>query len=805
MENTNKKINPLFTKENAEAIYVPDIVRQDLCTIIEEKLKKAGFYYRLAYRVKKPDSIVDKMILRNYGARCSKYEHRKLQDLIGVRIILYFDDDMAIVRKLIDSLFSEPGMWETTEANVYEFRAMKINGTFKLPTYLSKMIVNPELKDYVDDTFELQVRTNAFEGWHEIEHDLHYKGSAFNDKNETLSRRMNSILATLELCDDSLVKLIEDLGHQHYKDRNWEDMIRCHCRIKFSSEPLMSEIIDCFDADTDLAKLFFKSNRAALIENLWNRNSDVEVNHNVNEAVRILNELGPQDERVFEIFANRKKKIPSQKRKKFEPFKPLGRFPVFASGVVINNDEMTTEEAFDKSVGYIYSWVKNRMGEVFTDLPEEPASYDDEVPGYRILLKYDKEKRFFSEMTTHPDSNEANRIWISNASVEEQDGKLIFIVTNKFAEPVEKYRDPEIGLFSRPAFYGEIADNIGIYDVEKMRESAVIVEKDMLNELYDLLYSGRRHFPVIVFMVTDKSWADKFDIDYFAFLVGYYAHIRVIKDDELKSAFAKEYKLKDEQYHDCVMVFNPGEAPIISYKKDILETSYEVIKFDTKKYWNENGCRAFRRRLISDIREKIVENVDENVYLNGNSFKLAQVSEEWDICNENGEPTGFIIERADAMELGEGMFHKVVSIYCITPDEKILITQRSIAKSHPHRWEVTCGSVLAGESEREGAVRELKEETGLSITEKDLIPMYKYTDKKRHCVYYGYMIRVESDDIPIELEPDETDSYKFMPLDDFFEFAATDDFARSESERLEHFKNEIRGTIKDNIRDTNTK
>ena len=192
---------------------------------------------------------------------------------------------------------------------------------------------------------------------------------------------------------------------------------------------------------------------------------------------------------------------------------------------------------------------------------------------------------------------------------------------------------------------------------------------------------------------------------------------------------------------------------------------------------------------------KIVENVDENVYLYGNSLKLAQVSEEWDICNEEGCPTGEIIERADAMELGEGMYHKVVSIYCITPDEKILITQRSIAKSHPHRWEVTCGSVLAGESERQGAVRELKEETGLEITEDELIPLYKYTDKKRHCVYYGYMIPVESADIPIVLEPDETDSYKFMPLEEFYEFAKTDDFARSESERLERFRGDIEQTV----------
>ena len=187
--------------------------------------------------------------------------------------------------------------------------------------------------------------------------------------------------------------------------------------------------------------------------------------------------------------------------------------------------------------------------------------------------------------------------------------------------------------------------------------------------------------------------------------------------------------------------------------------------------------------------------MDENVYLNGNSLKLAQVSEEWDICDEEGCPTGFIIERADAKELGDGMFHKVVSIYCITPDKKILITQRSIAKSHPHRWEVTCGSVLAGESEREGAVRELKEETGLIISEDDLLPLYKYTDCKRHCVYYGYMISVESADIPIILEPDETDSYKFIPLDEFYKFAMTDDFARSESERLGLFMDTIKEKI----------
>ena len=49
------EVNELFTKENVEKIYVPDIVKDDLLSIIEEKLKKAGFYYRVAYRAKAPD------------------------------------------------------------------------------------------------------------------------------------------------------------------------------------------------------------------------------------------------------------------------------------------------------------------------------------------------------------------------------------------------------------------------------------------------------------------------------------------------------------------------------------------------------------------------------------------------------------------------------------------------------------------------------------------------------------------------------------------------------------------------------
>ena len=790
-----EEINPLFTKENVDAIFVPNMLKEDLCSILEEKLKKAGFYYRVAYRVKSPDSILSKMIRRNYGAKGSDYENKKLQDLVGIRIMLYFDDDMAILRSLLDSLFSEPGEWETTETTAYEFHAMKINGTFKMPAYLSDMIVNPMLGDYVDDTFEIQVRTNAFEGWHEVEHDLHYKGSAFDVSNETLARRMNSILATLELCDDSIVKLLEDLGHQHYKDKNWEDMIRCHFRVKLMSESLWPEIIGCFNDNNELAKTFFKFSRSKIMEYLWKKTAEND-DHTVNMLIKAINEVGPRDERLFEIFAeNSVKKSNANKRKKFEPFKPLGKFPVFVSNVDIVNDKGDIEESFDKASSYIYSWVKSRLHEVFPDLPENVSSYDNDVPGYRIMLNYDRDKLFFSEMTTHPDSNVANRLWISNAKIEGKNGKLKFSVTNHFAEPLEKYRNPENGLFSRPNFYGEIADNIGIVDVDRLKEGIRYINEDNIDDLYDLIYSGRRRFPVIVFMVTDKSWADKFDIDFFAFLVGYYAHVRVIEDEDVQKAFAKECDMDENFYGDSITVFYPGEPSVTSYKRDILETSFEVIKYETKKYWNEKGCSAFRRQLIAQIREKMVEKQQPEVGYIETPDRPSENTEIWDICDRDGINIGKTMDRADAKTLKGNFFHKVISVYTISKDEKILVTRRSVAKSHPHRWEVTCGSILSGEGVEEGAVRELFEETGLKREAGELIPVYTHVDDKRHCIYYGFLNLVDSSDIDIKLMPEEIDQYKFMSKDEFYDFIRSSSFVRSESERFSIYEENIRSGI----------
>lgn len=601
----------LFCKKCAQQIVVPEVVQEDLLSIIEEKLKKAGFYYRVAYRVKSVDSIVDKLKRKEYRKKASDNEEKKMQDLIGIRIILYFEDDVSICRSLLDTLFIKPGVWETTEANEYEFRAMKVNGIFQLPGYLAKTIANPLLKDYIDDTFEVQVRTNSFEGWHEIEHDLRYKGSAFGDGNEHLARKMNSILATLELCDDSLVNLIEDLGHQHYKDHNWSDMIRCHYRLKLNNEEIYPEIKSIFDSNINLAKAFYKFSRAKAITKLWDNTSDRTPNFSVNYIIYIVNNMEICDEKIAEVFSNMEGKQDNEdsgcKRKKFEPFKKLGTYTVFKAETYLDTSNITEIDAFKKASGYIYAWIKSRYNEALDGLPEYVSNYSGSEPGYSVEIVYDEKDMYFAQESTHIDAKIANRIWISKAFLKKTSDGIQFVVSNVYAEPKEKYRDTDNVLFSRPNFYGEIADNIGICDCERLKENVKCITDDNYDEFVNLIHNVNRHFPIILFIGNKEKWLDKFDIGYFSYLVGYYAHIRIIEDAACQERFAVQYHLDMSRYQDSITVLYAGKEPQTSYSSDITDTTFEVIKLEQKKYWNENGCRAYRRRLVADIRENNIK------------------------------------------------------------------------------------------------------------------------------------------------------------------------------------------------------
>lgn len=91
-----------------------------------------------------------------------------------------------------------------------------------------------------------------------------------------------------------------------------------------------------------------------------------------------------------------------------------------------------------------------------------------------------------------------------------------------------------------------------------------------------------------------------------------------------------------------------------------------------------------------------------------------------DILDSDGNFTGETALKSDAHK--SGWFHPTVHIWAYTKNEMVLIQKRGADKdTHPLLWDVSvAGHVGAGEKIIVAAIREVKEEIGLTIVEKDL-------------------------------------------------------------------------------------
>ena len=94
--------------------------------------------------------------------------------------------------------------------------------------------------------------------------------------------------------------------------------------------------------------------------------------------------------------------------------------------------------------------------------------------------------------------------------------------------------------------------------------------------------------------------------------------------------------------------------------------------------------------------------------------------EKLDIYNENKIKTGKIIERKEDVSLDKSEFVLAVQCWIINTYKEILLTQRKLDKRYGGMWEATSGLVKSGENSIQGIKRELKEEIGIEIEDKDL-------------------------------------------------------------------------------------
>lgn len=132
----------------------------------------------------------------------------------------------------------------------------------------------------------------------------------------------------------------------------------------------------------------------------------------------------------------------------------------------------------------------------------------------------------------------------------------------------------------------------------------------------------------------------------------------------------------------------------------------------------------------------------------------------WDLTDASGRPVGRTHRRGDP-GFPAGLFHIVSAVCVVRDDGLVLITQRAAVKDWPLSWEFPAGSILKGESSREGAVRELREETALRAAVDALESVGRVTEAE--ALLDLYVVRGLAD-LTLTLDPEEVADAMWVPL-----------------------------------------
>lgn len=201
MENNKHHLIAEFEKELKQ--YENFCDKMDI--LLKELLEQENIsYHSIENRVKEKNSLSRKIDGKN------KYQHlSEITDIVGLRIISYFETD---VEKIVALLSKE---FKIDEVNSIDKKKILDPDRFGYLSYHIICSINDEraqlreYKNYKDLKFEIQVRTILQHAWAEIEHDIGYKSNIAVPRE--FRRKFSRIASMLEIADDEFSRLKLDI------------------------------------------------------------------------------------------------------------------------------------------------------------------------------------------------------------------------------------------------------------------------------------------------------------------------------------------------------------------------------------------------------------------------------------------------------------------------------------------------------------------------------------------------------------------------------------------------------------------
>ncbi|MBN0039337.1 hypothetical protein JN535_04005 [Cellulosimicrobium cellulans] len=169
--------------------------------LIEELLRHNDVaFHSVEARVKTHDSAKKKLSSRE------KYsDYGDLTDLLGVRVITFFADDVDRAAAALVPEFTidkKNSVDKRKEIGADRFGYLSLHYVASLSEARARLTENARFRNM---RFELQIRSILQHAWAEIEHDLGYKSGI--SVPQEISRRFSRLAGLLELADDEFMRL----------------------------------------------------------------------------------------------------------------------------------------------------------------------------------------------------------------------------------------------------------------------------------------------------------------------------------------------------------------------------------------------------------------------------------------------------------------------------------------------------------------------------------------------------------------------------------------------------------------------
>ena len=573
-------------------------VKMSLLNTLVTKLNNAGIYFNSTSRIKSESSLLHKLETGKYSMQEGG---RKIQDIIGIRINLFYLEDMDICEKILEETFLLDN-WSKTKNEENKFEAQKCNGVFRIPSKYLRNIPASVWNKPFDQTFEVQLRTVLFEGWHEIEHEMRYKYKLGSDSKETdlwtghedLSRVMNSIIANLELCDWSIMQIFNSIHDSQYKEKNWENAIRSKYRLRITQDPLKPELREYLDNNPDIVAQFHTVSKRELVEILLNKKYHKELTPD--RVIYLINKEIVHNEYISRLL-DKEQFVPAVRPEVKTEIKPMVPNGVYSHRVGI------PAAGYDKACEIIYKWVREHISMVFPQMPEELTSVDYSTIGYKVYITYEAGE--FHMDFQHISNSEAGVIWHVTVDMVSA-GDIYDVNVENICETINvKERR-----YSRPKFMKDMFNQVGFVDAGIVMEEGSSPEEISYDKLNAIVESPDRYMPIIVIVKPDEipDWAIDCDgyilrTDMLKKTLNGLCHVYLCSGD-CKKRYEEEYG--KESVDGGVMMWEKNSNYPIFYSMDIINQSFfEEVNHSINE--NVEYEKSFRYSLREQVHDEYLK------------------------------------------------------------------------------------------------------------------------------------------------------------------------------------------------------